>query len=174
MKGHLGQTIAAPRCGPDWCSRCWLCVPPLIEPSYAEIIMPNAGGAHSDPQARPSEEMGESRTRRSDAATVPTTGEGRGPDRLPVLDYNDSTIGFVRRVVRTPQGKVQLIVNNGRFFGLGGRLVAVPIEVVAILARQIDILDMTTKDLDAAPSWSESEGHEISPNDTIQIALGRR
>ena len=150
------------------------CVPPLIQRSHAEVIMPNAGGAHSDPQARPSEEMEnlapEDRMRRRFPQPV-RVGDLIG---LPVLDYNDSTIGFVRRVVRTPQGKVQLIINNGRFFGLGGRLVAVPIEVVAILARQIDIVDMTTKDLDAAPSWSESEGQEISPNDTIQIALGRR
>ena len=57
---------------------------------------------------------------------------------LPLLDWDDSTIGYVRHVVRTPEGKIQLIVNQGRLFGWGGRLVQVPIEAVAILARQAD------------------------------------
>ena len=40
---------------------------------------------------------------------------------LPVLDDDDSTIGFVRQVVRTPQGKIRLIVSYSRWFGWFGR-----------------------------------------------------
>src|SRR5882724_1082626 len=56
---------------------------------------------------------------------------------LPMLDWQDSTIGFVQDVVRTPEGKIQLIMPYGGWFGRGGRPIAVPIETVAILARQI-------------------------------------
>jgi hypothetical protein len=42
---------------------------------------------------------------------------------LPLLDYYDSTIGFVRDVARTPAAKIVLVVNQGWFFGRGGRLV---------------------------------------------------
>ena len=39
---------------------------------------------------------------------------------LPVLDDGNSTIGFVRQVVRTPQGNIKLIVSYSRWFGSAG------------------------------------------------------
>ena len=58
---------------------------------------------------------------------------------MPVLDYDNATIGYVRQVVRSPAGKVLLIVPYSGWFGWapttwGKRPVAVPIEAVAILA----------------------------------------
>ncbi|HEX4407774.1 MAG TPA: hypothetical protein VH206_03275, partial [Xanthobacteraceae bacterium] len=52
---------------------------------------------------------------------------------LPVLDENDSTIGYVREIVKTSEGKVLLIVPYSPWFGWarterGKRAVAVPIE----------------------------------------------
>jgi hypothetical protein len=93
---------------------------------------------------------------------------------LPVLDWGDSTIGRVRQVVRTPAGKIQLIVGVGGWFGVGARPVAVPLEVVAILARQIDALDMTREEIEKAPTWDSSKGQPIGANEMIRIALARR
>lgn len=93
---------------------------------------------------------------------------------LPVLDWRDSTLGHVRHVVRTPQGKIQLIVSYGGWFGFGSRPVAVPIELVAILGRQIAALDMPREEFDAARTWSPPDGEQLAPNETIRIALYRR
>ena len=93
---------------------------------------------------------------------------------LPVLDWDDITIGHVRHVVRTPEGKIQLIVTYGGWFGWGGRLVPVPLEVVAILARQIAALDMPRSEFDKAPTWSESQTVSLPANEMIKIALTRR
>ena len=93
---------------------------------------------------------------------------------LPVLDWGDSTIGRVRQVVRTPAGKIVLIVGVGGWFGIGARPVAVPLEVVAILARQIDALDMTREEIETAPTWDSSKGQPIDANERIRIALARR
>ena len=93
---------------------------------------------------------------------------------LPVLDWGDSTIGRVRQVVRTPAGKIHLIVGVGGWFGIGARPVAVPLEVVAILARQIDALDMTREEIETAPTWESSKGQPIDANEKIRIALARR
>jgi hypothetical protein len=97
---------------------------------------------------------------------------------LPVLDYSDSTIGYVRNVVRTPAGKIQLIVTQGGWPAgwstWRSRLVAVPIETVAILGRQLAALEMTREQFVAAPTWSETEGQAITPNDMIRIAITRR
>lgn len=102
---------------------------------------------------------------------------------LPVLDDDDSTIGYVHDVVRTPAGKIQLVVPYSPWFGwvkAGGpfdwnrRPVAVPIETVAILARQLDALDMPLEAFDAAPTFRADQTTSIGRDETIKIALGRR
>jgi PRC-barrel domain protein len=137
------------------------------------------GGAHSDPQAAPAKAATdddeenlspEEKMRRRFPQPV-RVGDLIG---LPVLDWDDSTIGYVRHVVRTPEGKIQLIVNQGRLFGWGGRLVQVPIEAVAILARQIDLLDIPVEEFRAAPAWSAATTQPIPSDDMIRIAVWRR
>jgi sporulation protein YlmC with PRC-barrel domain len=102
---------------------------------------------------------------------------------LPVLDFNDSTIGYVQQVVRTPDGKIRLVVPYGKRFGwardwwpfnMGRRPVAVPIEVVAILALQIDALDMARSDFDKAPTWVAGQDQTLPPDEMIKIAVARR
>src|SRR4029077_20700857 len=61
---------------------------------------------------------------------------------LPVVDDRAATLGFVRWVRATADGKVQLIVSYSRWFGWFGRPVAVPIEVVGIEGRQLASIDM--------------------------------
>jgi hypothetical protein len=93
---------------------------------------------------------------------------------LPVLDDNDVTLGLVQKVVRTPKGKIKLIVSYSKWFGWFGRPVAVPIEVVAILGRQIDSLDMKPAEFENAPTWSQEDDQTLPDNETIRIALARR
>lgn len=93
---------------------------------------------------------------------------------LPVLDDDDVTLGNVQKIVRTPEGKIRLIVSYSKWFGWFGRPVAVPIEVVAILGRQIASLDMEPAEYEKAPTWSPGQEQVLSDNDTILIALGRR
>ena len=102
---------------------------------------------------------------------------------LPVLDGQDRTLGYVEKVVRTPAGKIQLIVPYSSWFGWAKsagpfsgwrRPVAVPIEVVAILARQINAVDMDRPEFDKASTWVSGDSAAIAPNEVIRIALGRR
>ena len=137
------------------------------------------GGAHSDPQVAPTQAPAadaeenlspEEKMRRRFPQPV-KVGDLIG---LPLLDWDDSTLGYVRHVVRTPEGKIQLIVNQGRLFGWGGRLVPVPIEAVAILARQLDLLDISVEEFRAAPAWSAASTQPIPSDDMIRIAISRR
>jgi PRC-barrel domain len=98
---------------------------------------------------------------------------------LPVLDDDDSTIGYVREVVRAPDGKISLIVPYSAWFGWlradwGKRPVAVPIETVTLLSRQFDSVDMSRDEYKDAPTWSSSQAQTLPPDEKILVALGRR
>ena len=93
---------------------------------------------------------------------------------LPVLDDDDVTLGHVQQVVRNPHGKIRLIVTYSRWFGWFGRPVAVPIEAVAILAKQIASLDMQPAEYEKAPTWMAGADRPLAEGDIIRIALTRR
>ena len=96
----------------------------------------------------------------------------------PVLDGWDNTLGYVQRAVRTKDGKIQLIVRYGGWFGWIGwwqRPVAVPIELVALIGPHVAALDMTPEQFRTAPTWQPSaDASEIGPDETIRVAITRR
>jgi hypothetical protein len=91
-----------------------------------------------------------------------------------VLDDSSRTLGLVRAVVRTPRGKIELIVAYDGWFGWGARPVAVPIEVVGIQGRELASLDMPRAEYAAAPTWQQTDETAISDGDSISVALSRR
>ena len=97
---------------------------------------------------------------------------------LPMLDERDSTYGYIRDVVRTAEGKILLLVPYRDWLGWaptdwGRKTVAVPIEAVAILARQVAALDFSREDFAAAPAYTGNAG-SLSSGETIRIAVYRR
>jgi hypothetical protein len=93
---------------------------------------------------------------------------------LPVLDDSSCTLGHVRRVVRTQEDKIALIVSYGGILGWGARFVAVPIEVVGIQGRELASLDMPRSEYAAAPTWHDAGAQTLPDNVTIKVALSRR
>jgi len=95
---------------------------------------------------------------------------------LPVLDDGASTLGHVAQVVRTPAGKIVLVVDYSRWFGFFGwftRPVAVPIEAVGIEGRQIASLDMARAAYAAAATWQPDGATPLAADATVRIALAR-
>jgi hypothetical protein len=93
---------------------------------------------------------------------------------LPVLDFDDRTLGHVESVVRTPAGRILLIVPYGGFLGWGRRPVAVPIEVVGIAGRRLAALDMTRAEFDAAPAWNDPQSRNLPAGEIVRVGLYRR
>jgi hypothetical protein len=93
---------------------------------------------------------------------------------LRVLDENDLTIGIVRHVARAQNGKVLLIVAHTGPLGWGGRLVAVPIEAVAIFGRQLASLDMPRAEYASAATWKDGDAQLLGKEEKILIGLTRR
>jgi hypothetical protein len=91
-----------------------------------------------------------------------------------VSDNDSRTIGYVRHVVRTPQGRIDLIVDYDGWFGWGTRPVAVPIAVLGVFGREVASLDMPRSDYASAPTWQSSSDTALPNDDTVRIALARR
>lgn len=135
-------------------------------PSFA------AGPPHASTQTQPAE----------DALTPAERMATRFPQKvrvgdlvgLPLLDFDDRTLGFVTEVARTPEGGIVLVVPVGGWFGRGGRPVPVPIETVAILGRQIALLDIPRDDLPKLAAWTPGAGQNVPADDIIRIAITRR
>ncbi|HTV35468.1 MAG TPA: hypothetical protein VMF12_03470 [Xanthobacteraceae bacterium] len=92
---------------------------------------------------------------------------------LPMLDLHASTLGYVQQIVRTPQGKIELIVSYSRWWGWFGRPVAVPLEVIGIQGRYLVSLDMAPSEYAAAPTWQSGDAAILPADATIRVALAR-
>jgi hypothetical protein len=93
---------------------------------------------------------------------------------LPMLDYDDQTMGHVTEVVRTSDGKIQLISTCCGYFDWSRHQVAVPIETVAILGRQIDVLDISREEFFKLANWGGNDATQLGIEETIRIAVSRR
>lgn len=93
---------------------------------------------------------------------------------LPLLDYDDRAMGHVTDVVRTAGGKIELISTCCGYFDWNRHQVAVPIETVAILARQINVLDITREDFFGLEKWNGNGDTKLGADEMIRIAISRR
>jgi hypothetical protein len=93
---------------------------------------------------------------------------------LPILDENSSIIGHVYAVVRTPEGKVQLVMPLGGFLGFGSRLVPIPVEIVGMLGAQVAIIDMPGDRFMSSPTWTSLRAKPLDPSEVIRVAITRR
>src|SRR6201982_3129675 len=73
---------------------------------------------------------------------------------MPVLDLYAKTLGYVRKVLRTPPGETEFIVGYSQWWGWFGRPVAVPLEALGIEGGHLVSLDMSPSEYAAAPSWA--------------------
>lgn len=93
---------------------------------------------------------------------------------LPMIDEGNEVLGHVRRVVRSSAGKIRLVVDYGGFLGIGSRLVGVPVEVCAMLGRQVAAVDMPRDAFEPAPTWYGSGDEDIGRDETVRVAVVRR
>ncbi len=91
----------------------------------------------------------------------------------PVLDDSARSLGTVRKIVRTGNNKIEVIVDYDGFLGFGTRPVAVPIEVLGIAGRHLSSLDMPRSEYAAAPTWQNAKAQTLPDDTTIKVALAR-
>jgi hypothetical protein len=92
----------------------------------------------------------------------------------PILDDSNAVIGHVQSVVKTGDGKIAFIIPYGGLFGIGGRLVAVPIETLASIGAALLALDMPKEKFTTAPTWYGLGDQTLGPDAEIRVAVSRR
>jgi hypothetical protein len=89
---------------------------------------------------------------------------------LPIVDENKLIMGRVRAVVRTGEGKIQLLLPLGGLFGFGERLVPIPIESVALTGPQVTVVDMPPHRFQKTPTWYGSNSETLAAAETISVS----
>jgi hypothetical protein len=89
---------------------------------------------------------------------------------LTIVDENKSTMGRVRAVVRTGEGKVQLLLPLGGLFGFGERLVPIPIESVALTGPQVTVVDMPPDRFQKSATWYGSNSEALAAAETVAVS----
>jgi ribosomal 30S subunit maturation factor RimM len=89
---------------------------------------------------------------------------------LPIVDESNLVMGRVRAVVRTGEGKIELLLPLGGLFGFGERLVPIPIESVALAGPQVVVVDMPPHRFQKTPTWYGSNSAALAAAETISIA----
>jgi hypothetical protein len=89
---------------------------------------------------------------------------------LPVVDESKSALGRLRAVVRTDDGKVQLLLPLGGLLGFGERLVSIPIESVVLTGPQVTVVDLPPDRFQKSPTWYGSDSKTLAPAETVSIS----
>jgi hypothetical protein len=89
---------------------------------------------------------------------------------LPIVDADRALMGRVRAVVRTVDGKDELIMPIGGLFGFGERLVAIPIEGVVLSGSEVAVREVPPDRFQLARTWYGSGSAALAPTETVQIA----
>lgn len=90
---------------------------------------------------------------------------------IPVLDGRLGRLGQTEKAIRARDGALQIVIRHGGLFGFGGRRIALPIAGIAMLGRQVVVMDITPEQLDAWPAWAAADGTPLPSGDKVKVAL---
>jgi hypothetical protein len=76
-------------------------------------------------------------------------------------------LGHVIEVVRLDDGAERIIIRYGGWLGIGGRLIAVPIDAMVLLGDELEILDLTPEQLNGLQTFKAAGGRPLSAPFTL-------
>jgi hypothetical protein len=83
------------------------------------------------------------------------------------------TLGWVRAVVKQPDGTIDVVVDYGGFFGLFGRPIAVPVDGMVLLGQYMEIVDFSPQQLDQFKMFAGGDTSALPPDSVIRVGLAR-
>ena len=79
---------------------------------------------------------------------------------------SQNVLGTVRQVVRDSEGTIRVVIDFGGFLGFWTRPIAVPVDAMVLLGRDMEVVAYTPQQLQEFPTFTPS-GSSPLPDDTI-------
>ena len=95
-----------------------------------------------------------------------------GRDVLRPVESQD-VLGRVRRVVRDKDDQIMVVVDFGGFLGFGSRPIAVPIDAMVLLGRDMEIVAFTPDQLRQLPTFSPAGAADVPDDTMIKVGLAK-
>ncbi|WP_428375236.1 hypothetical protein [Lichenicoccus sp.] len=91
--------------------------------------------------------------------------------RRPVA--SQQALGRVRDVVQGADRRIELVIRYGSWLGIGGRLIAVPVDAMALLGDVVEPVAFSVQQLDALPSFDATGTEPVPRNAEIRVGLAK-
>ena len=82
-------------------------------------------------------------------------------------------LGTVAAIVRKADGTLAAVIDYGGWLGFGSRRIAVPIDAMALLSPDVEILDYEPDDLDDFPTFDAAGTTPLPAASVIRVALAK-
>jgi hypothetical protein len=86
---------------------------------------------------------------------------------------SQNVLGHVRSLVRDGDGPVLVVIAYGGFLGIGGRLIAVPIDALVLLGQDVEVAAYTPAQLRRFPTFSPSGATPVADDATVKVGLAK-
>ena len=83
------------------------------------------------------------------------------------------TLGWVRDVVKQPDGTIDVVVDYGGLLGFFAHPIAVPVDGMTLLGSDMEIVDFTPRQLSGFPTYHSDGAIPLPRDDTIRVGLAR-
>ncbi len=84
---------------------------------------------------------------------------------------SQTVLGHLKSVVRSADGTIEAVVEYGGVFGIGARPIAVPMDAMALLGQDIEVVGFSPQQLLAFPTYTGSGFQALAGSDTIKVGL---
>ena len=86
---------------------------------------------------------------------------------------SQNVLGRVRELVRASNGQILVVMDFGGFFGFGSRPIAVPVDAMVLLGKDMEVVAFTPQQLRRFPTFSASGTSSISNDAVIKVGLAK-
>ena len=84
-----------------------------------------------------------------------------------------AVLGRVVALTKSDDGGVDMLINEGGWFGFGGRLVTVPIEALALMGEYVVAMELTPAQLESRSTATRRAQNELSADAMLRMAIVR-
>lgn len=95
-----------------------------------------------------------------------------GRDVIAPVESQD-WLGRIRKVVKDGTGNPRVVMTFGGFFGLGGRLICVPLKDLALTGYSLQAVGIDPEALKAMPTCDGGAESPIDPNAVLRVGLAK-